>query len=140
MNEFPRYPTRDEVPRLMRDEVTLCYYWHYYDGPLDGAALFQNKYHWFKAVLDPTDPYLDTDGLYDLFDLPPQEWEMVNRLEDQYRERFGKSHLLVGSLLPEARWPKYYTDMRQEAERTPFIPQGLLIGTFRLWNSASDDE
>ena len=137
---YPRHPHISEVPRIPAEEITLLWYASWYDGPLDGAASWKGKRYWYKAIFEyRVDDY---EGVYELIDLPDSEWEIIDRREDVLRAYVGDGHVFdyaTGKLLPgkeNPNWEGFFADPEiAGTEREYFIPQGVLVGTFRLWGS-----
>ena len=50
----------DQVRKINRDEVRLLWYADFWDGPINGLCLYNDKKYWFELMADSEDELPDT--------------------------------------------------------------------------------
>jgi hypothetical protein len=104
--------------------VVLCGFYDYYDGPINGMAVYQDRECWFEMVADRADWYRGPRR-FTLYELSSEQ-----RTFERARERCFAEHVrgADGQLKPEAQWHGYYD--RYPWRESPVYPDNPVIGWF----------
>lgn len=74
-------PPAPMIPLIAREDVEILFEWHYYDGPLEGALMWEGKRYWYSPV-----PYDDLSSdehgrLLEVQDLPEDSWYWIDQIQ-----------------------------------------------------------
>jgi hypothetical protein len=142
------------------DEKDIRPLWHndYYDGPISGILLYQERIHWFQIFLD-----LRTDEAQDLIDhggiasnhhfgryLVLQLSEEQIREETYWHELFQQKvgthtdynenrQRVLGALKPRDLWDEFYEPYK--TRKPEDFSDNMIVGWFETrWGSIKQDE
>ena len=114
---------------LVRLDEQPQFLWHdsYYDGPLSGICIYNDKEHWFKMVKE-FDYKEEEDGkmetflgrVYVIAELPKQQFAIMKYAHELFRKYVGthtdynEDNKRSSGCLEQSSWNKYYNWAKKE--------------------------
>lgn len=122
-----------ELTVLARQDVTLLFEWHYYDGPLEGALEWCGVRYWFSA-----DPDHDDFGqVLRLMTLTADDWARVDHSQALFEENVG-THTRYDRVTQRRdlggikNCCATYDDPNEG-----WMPKGDVVATVRMWEDSN---
>jgi len=142
------------LPRLNKKDVRIRSIHDWWDGPLQGIAVYDEKPCWYERRYEDDNPRQQSDGEgrtwdewyaeYILVELTPEQHQEQIYREKLFREKVGThfdcdeaGNRLGGNTMPKENWHEFYDVIIQRG--TPDLSQNTVIGWFD-WLRTNDEE
>jgi hypothetical protein len=118
--------------KLNRNDVRLLWYADFWDGPINGLCIYQNKKHWFEMSAD--DAFPDTNQRrFVVLDLSPEQLADEEQWHELFRQKVG-THCDFEEPHPEIKpiefHREFYDTYQQRATRD--FSANVVIGWFEM--------